>query len=99
MRPRSRRRTIFVWMRTPRSRDARHVAALGCAAAAVAALVLAAPVVGAGGTDARTAAEGWRGAFEQRAQVDLGRRMIVVLAAPSLADRVAASGRLPGPKM
>ena len=64
----------------------------------MAALVLAAPVVGAGGTDARTAAEGWRGAFEQRAQVDLGRRMIVVLAAPSLADRVAASGRLPGPK-
>jgi subtilisin family serine protease len=47
------------------------------------------------GETPRDDAQAWRTAFDGRVQVPLGERMIVVLAAPSLADRVAETGRLP----
>jgi subtilisin family serine protease len=39
-----------------------------------------------------TESQAWRSAFEDRQAVSLGERMIVVLAGPSLADRIAAAG-------
>jgi subtilisin family serine protease len=78
-----------------RFRDMRHVLALSCAAAAVLALVLAAPLRAAGDAEE---AQTWRTAFERRAEMHAARRMIVILAAPSLADRAARSGGLPSAK-
>ena len=46
----------------------------------------------------RDEAQAWRTAFDRRVLVPLDERMIVVLTAPSLADRVAATGRLPSAK-
>src|SRR5262249_59878025 len=68
---------------------------------AVVVLGTLAVVVGAGGT--RTTqptlssnAAAWRGlAGSARPQVDVGQRVIVVLKAPSLAERVAQAGRHP----
>ncbi len=53
-------------------------------------LTVATPLGGAAGSD-RDAAEGWRAAFPSRPHVDPSRRMIVVLSAPSLADRMASA--------
>jgi subtilisin family serine protease len=57
--------------------------------------VLAAALTGsaAAATDPANEAQTWRSAFEPRQAVPLGDRMIVVLAAPSLADRIAEAGR------
>ena len=78
----------------PRRTDRRRVVAL---AAAVLAAVVTAVATGAAlaGETPRDEAQAWRTAFDRRVQVQLGDRMIVVLAAPSLADRVAETGRLP----
>ncbi|HEX6489923.1 MAG TPA: S8 family serine peptidase [Gaiellaceae bacterium] len=68
------------------------------AALALVALACTALVLGAGGTTSATptitsAASAWRGlAGSARPQVSVGQRMIVVLKAPSLAERVAAAG-------
>jgi subtilisin family serine protease len=68
------------------------------AALAVVALACTALVLGAGGTQPATptvssAASAWRGlAGSARPQVSVGQRMIVVLKAPSLAERVARAG-------
>src|SRR4051794_883961 len=67
---------------------------------ALLALGVTAIAVGAGGTRARqptltSTAASWRGlAGSARPQVDLGQRVIVVLRAPSLAQRVARAGGL-----
>jgi hypothetical protein len=79
-------------MRTPLARAAR---AAPLALVAVASLAL---VVGAGGTRSATptlssTAAAWRGlAGSARPRVSVGQRMIVVLKAPSLAERVARAG-------
>ncbi len=62
-------------------------------------VVLAATGAAGGAAGNRSPEELWRSAFDARPAVDLGGRMVVVLAAPSLADRVAATGRLPAPKV
>jgi subtilisin family serine protease len=68
--------------------------ALALVSAAAAALALAATISGASGPrDERAAAEAWRSAFEPRRQLDVGGRMIVVLAAPSLAERMSDAER------
>ena len=64
---------------------------------ALAVAVLAAALTGSGAAaaaDPATEAQAWRSAFERRQAVPLDERMIVVLAAPSLADRMAAPGKL-----
>ncbi len=73
----------------PRRTDRRRVVAL---AATLLAAVVTAVATGAAlaGETPRDEAQAWRTAFDRRVQVPLGKRMIVVLAAPSLADRVAA---------
>ena len=78
----------------PRRTDRRRTVAL---AATLVAAVVAAVATGAAlaGETPRDEAQAWRTAFDRRVQVPLGERMIVVLAAPSLADRVAETGRLP----
>jgi len=64
----------------------------------VVALATVAVVLGAGGTQSTqptlsSTAGAWRGlAGSARPQVDVGQRVIVVLKAPSLADRVASAG-------
>ncbi len=68
-----------------RSRDIKHIAAIGAVLAAAVALALAAPISGAGG-----------GAAGDRPALDVGGRAIVVLAGPSLAGKVAEAGALPG---
>lgn len=79
-------------MRSPRSRDFRLLGTVVSIAAVAVALVLAGPLSGA--ADSRTAAEAWQSAFERRAALPAGGRMIVVLAGPSLAERVARQGQL-----
>ena len=69
----------------------------GCLAVAAIALATAAAAGGAG--EPTAPAELWRSAFEARPQIDVGGRMVVVLAAPSLADRVRATGELPPAKI
>jgi hypothetical protein len=69
--------------------------------AIVAGLVAAGGVsIAAAGTggDPSDGAKSWRSAFEPRRPLQPTHRVIVVLAAPSLADRVAAAGKLPAPK-
>src|SRR5688572_1284498 len=96
MRPPSPTPVILSWMRTPpleRGWLARS-AALGAIAAAAAALVVGvAPVRGAA-DGAPPAGSEWRSVFARpRPQAGAPKRVIVVLSAPSLADRVAAAGR------
>ena len=79
-------------MRSPRSREFRLLVTVVSIAAVAVALVLAGPLSGA--ADSRTAAEAWQSAFERRAALPAGGRMIVVLAGPSLAERVARQGQL-----
>ena len=82
-------------MRTPRASAARagRLVPLGIVVLGVTALVL-----GAGGTRSpqrtlSSVAASWRGlAGSARSQVDVGQRVIVVLKAPSLAQRVARAG-------
>jgi subtilisin family serine protease len=70
--------------------------AVGCLASAAIALAVVGAAIGADGD--RAPGEAWRTAFETRPDIDLGGRMVVVLAAPSLADRMKAHGVLPSPK-
>ena len=79
-----------------RFRDIKHIVLIGAAAAAVAALALAGSVSGAP-DGAAGDAQAWGAAFGDRPGLDLGGRMIVVLAGPSLAGTVAETGELPGP--
>jgi hypothetical protein len=63
--------------------------------AAVAAGVLVGPVRGAGESAARSAAEAWASVFGTRPEASRPERMIVVLTAPSLADRIAQARTAP----
>lgn len=79
-------------MPTPRRVDLLRLGPLALVAAG--ALLL---LVGAGGTSSRTRtlsapASAWRGLVGQRPPVAVGQRVIVVLKAPSLAQRVAQAG-------
>src|SRR6476620_11033051 len=82
-------------MRTPRVSPAGRLVPFGIVVVGAAALVL-----GAGGTSTpqrtlSSVAASWRGlAGGARPQVDVGQRVIVVLKAPSLAQRVARAGGL-----
>jgi subtilisin family serine protease len=71
--------------------------ALAAAVVAAAAAALGTGAALAGETPSEEA-KAWRTAFDRRVQVPLGKRMIVVLAAPSLADRAVEAGRLPAAK-
>jgi minor extracellular serine protease Vpr len=73
----------------------RRVTALGVVALVALALVVAAPVVGAPGSVLRSAISAWKSAFGERPQAPVGQRMIVVLEAPSLADRIASPPKAP----
>lgn len=77
-------------MRSRRSRELRLLWAVAAATAVAVASVLASPLNAA--SDARGPAEAWKSAFEQRSPLPAGGRMIVVLAGPSLAERVARTG-------
>ena len=66
-------------------------AVLASVAIVAATLVLAQPVRGAGQSALHAAAAAWRGLFSDRPKAEFSQRMIVVLTAPSLADRVAAA--------
>src|SRR3954469_5668364 len=80
-------------MRTPLARRVWQMAPFGIVALGTLAFVL-----GAGGTESTqptlsSTAAAWRGlAGSARPQVDVGQRVIVVLKAPSLAQRVARAG-------
>jgi hypothetical protein len=73
----------------------RRVTALGVVALMALALALAAPVLGAPGSVLQSAISAWKSAFGERPQAPVGQRMIVVLEAPSLADRVASAQGAP----
>jgi hypothetical protein len=75
-------------MRVPRRRELGLAVAVGVAAA-----MLAGTMSAAAGDASRAAAGAWSGVFADRPQVELGGRMVVVLAAPSLADRIASAKR------
>ena len=84
-------------MRTPpRPEDRRRATALGLVALVATMLVTVAPVRGAGDAVVSGAVAAWRGAFGARPQAAApSKRMIVVLAAPSVADQAAG---LVGPR-
>jgi subtilisin family serine protease len=78
-------------MRTPRR--SRAAPLVGVAAAAAAVFLLGAAGSGGGTTAQRIGGESWRGLIgPPQADVALGQRVIVVLNAPSLGDRVEESG-------
>jgi subtilisin family serine protease len=82
-------------MPTRRPREPFYALPLALLAAVTTLVLIAAG--GRGGTQpVRNPSATWKGlAGEQRPRVAVGQRMIVVLKAPSLADRVGASGGLP----
>ena len=86
-------------MRTPpRPEDRRRATALGLVALVATMLVTVAPVRGAGDAVVSGAVAAWRGAFGARPQAAApSKRMIVVLAAPSVADQAAGLRRSPTP--
>jgi len=66
-----------------------RVATLALVAAGAASVAFVPPVIGAGESAVRAAASAWDGVFGERAQPVAERRMIVVLEAPSVAERIA----------
>lgn len=86
-------------MRTPpRPEDRRRATALGLVALVATMLITVAPVRGAGDAVVSGAVAAWRGAFGARPQAAApSKRMIVVLAAPSVADQAAGLRRSPTP--
>ena len=70
--------------------EGRRTAALAALTLVATALVLAGTVEGAGDSLARSAARAWHGVFGDRPKPasDQHQRVLVVLSAPSLADRV-----------
>lgn len=80
-------------MPTPRELVPRRIGALSLVALAATLALVAAGGQGAGRGVLRASASGWRGLVgAPRPQVTVGQRMLVVLRAPSLADRVARAG-------
>lgn len=83
----------------PRRPEALRSTTLGVLALVAASLAVVGSVEGAGETLTRTAARAWHAVFEDRplAAAETRQRMLVVLSAPSLADRVAAAEDEPSP--
>ncbi len=81
----------------PRRPDPARSAALAVLAVLAVGLALAGTVQGAGDSVARTAARAWHGVFSDRPQAaaEQRQRVLVVLSAPSLADRLAAAENTP----
>src|SRR5262245_59186566 len=84
-------------MRMPRRPDAARTTMLAALALLATGLALAGTVQGAGDTVARQAAKAWHGVFGDRpkAAAEQRQRVLVVLSAPSLADRMAAAEEQP----
>jgi len=83
-------------MRTPRA-ESRRAALLALLTASVTAALLATGGTSAGRAPVVTPSPSiWRGLVGSRPRVTLGERVIVVLEAPSLAQRVAAAGGVAG---
>ena len=78
-------------MHMPRRPRLARTSALATAAALMTALALVGPVQGAADSVVRAAARAWQSVFGDRPAPAFERRMLVVLAAPSLADRVTAA--------
>ena len=78
-------------MHMPRRPRLTRTSALATAAALTTALALVGPVQGAAESVVRSAARAWQSVFGDRAAPASEQRMLVVLAAPSLADRVGAA--------
>ena len=76
-----------------------RTATLALVALVATALVLVGPVRGAGEAAVRAAASAWNAAFADRTHPADTERVLVVLSAPSLSDRVAARGALPRAKV
>ena len=79
-------------MRTRPRRSDRPTAALLALASLVSGGLLAAGGASGATPEEPTGAEGWQGLLGSRPLPELGGRWIVVLRAPSLADRVRAAG-------
>src|SRR5919201_2455012 len=80
-------------MRTHGRRELRHAALLGAIALGAAALLIGTGANGAGRSALHVVASAWDGLVgESRPPVSVGQRMIVVLKAPSLGDRVGRAG-------
>jgi minor extracellular serine protease Vpr len=78
-------------MRMPRRPRLARTTTLGAVAALASALVLVGSVQGAADSVARAAARAWQAVFGDRPAPAFERRMLVVLASPSLADRMTAA--------
>jgi subtilisin family serine protease len=75
----------------PRRPRLARTTTLGAVAALAAALVLVGPVQGAAESVAQAAARAWQAVFGDRPAAAFERRMLVLLASPSLADRMTAA--------
>jgi subtilisin family serine protease len=73
----------------PRRPDAARTTRVAAIVATAVALFLVGPVQGAGEAAVRAAGRAWSAVFGDRPAADTGRRAIVVLAAPSLAERMS----------
>ena len=84
----------------PRRPEGRRTGALAALTLVVTALVLAGTVEGAGDSLARTAARAWHGVFGDRPKPapEQAQRVLVLISAPSLADRMAAAEEEPTAK-
>ena len=86
----------------PRRPEAVRTATLAALAVVATGLALAGTVEGAGDSVARTAAKAWHGVFGDRPKAaqeqEQKQRILVVLSAPSLADRMAAAEQAPTSK-
>jgi subtilisin family serine protease len=72
-----------------------RTATLGVVAAVATGIVLAGTVQGAGESAARVAARAWDSVFPDHPKTAAGKRMIVVLSSPPVAERVAAAPERP----
>src|SRR5919106_1652223 len=93
----SRSPSILLWMRMPRRPEALRSVLLAVVALVATGVALAGTVESAGDSLARTAAKAWGAVFADRptAAAEQQQRLLVVLSAPSLADRMAAVKQAP----
>jgi hypothetical protein len=82
-------------MRMRRRPELARTTTLAAVATAATILLLAGTVQGAGESAARGAARAWYSVFGERPKTAFGRRMIVVLSSPSVAERAAGLSRKP----
>src|ERR671923_2674394 len=89
--------SILLSMRMPRRPEALRSTMLAVVALVATVLALAGTVEGAGDSLARTAARAWGAVFADRPTPapEQRQRVLVVLSAPSLADRMAAAEGTP----